>query len=229
MQYLKKQKSKLFFCGVVFLFCVTSLFVFFLWEKREDKTLEEKHYHFSSLRCGLDSLYLGLRFLTENSGRDFYLELAKNFPLIEREGTTVSAIRTYLQEHGFACSRKKPATADFINMNSNCVVFLLEENNPLSHIVLLWKNNLKELKLIDNTRGVRAVTPEEAANVGTLVLFVAKDATDLPSRENRIFKYSMVLFLFIASLALYIFARGIKIKREREEKIKTKILIKQGE
>jgi hypothetical protein len=63
----------------------------------------EEDIQSTTLRCGLDTLYIALGFLEEKSGAEFYAELAKFFPDIEREGTTISRVEECFIARGFVC------------------------------------------------------------------------------------------------------------------------------
>jgi ABC-type bacteriocin/lantibiotic exporter with double-glycine peptidase domain len=168
----------------------------------------------SNLRCGVDSLFLALGYLDGELERKTYGEIAKFFPNIEREGTNIKAIETYLQNNGFYCRSALLDERTLTTMKTNSIAFLVRKSEPISHVVLLRRKEENLFQLIDTIKGIKMLSLFDAEKQSSSALFVAKNATDLPSEKTFMEKHGVTFVAFFCSAFLLVF-----LKRKRKTQI----------
>jgi hypothetical protein len=165
----------------------------------------------ANLRCGMDALFLALGFLEGEIGRTRYGDVAKSFPNVEQEGTTLNAIGIYLKKQGFSCCFELPSGKILATMTANSVAFLLQEREPISHVVLLHRKGKNDFQVFDTTQGtVKNMTLAEAGKQGSFALFAAKNAADIPLGKTFVAKHGLSIMLLFVGLSLLVFSLKIK-------------------
>jgi hypothetical protein len=132
----------------------------------------------------------------------------------------LNAIETYLKKEKFSCRSVFLYEGILAAMNTNAVAFILQEGSPISHVVLLRRKNEKDFQIIDTSkRSVKVMSLSEAAKQGSLALFVAQNANDLPPEETFWSNHGLPMALFFAGLLLFGFVLKMQKSKEGTQKI----------
>jgi hypothetical protein len=215
---MKTLKSESFYILALALSAILWGIVFFVDFEGDGVSTPVKENSKETLRCGINSLYLALRYLGEEGGAENYGKLARTFPLIETEGMSLEQIQDYLRACGFFCSFTKINEGTIKCIDTENLAFVLRREGRREHIFLLRRDKQKNLQAVDSTKGTWKFSDAEIKTLGGHAVFVGKNKMTLPPEETLIEKHLLAI-LFIMNCAILGVLLFCRYRRSRGESV----------
>jgi ABC-type bacteriocin/lantibiotic exporter with double-glycine peptidase domain len=159
--------------------------------------------------CGVNSLYLALKFLGEkNVNRE---NLIAEFEDVRNKGTNLLKIKSYLEKKGYPCRLMEISVREFAKMPRGVIAIVYEENEDekkLSHVFLMRCISNAGIHVIDFPQENR-LKEEDLNEEEMFCLLVAKDERMLPSEKflsgRMLYAFNVLFIIACVVVAVFIF------------------------
>jgi hypothetical protein len=169
-------------------------------------------------RCGINALYLGLKFFDK---KRTYHELIDSFPNVREKGISMTQIKSFLEKEGFHCKSIKTTQKKLFSINKNVAVFVLAENaaqknNSISHLYFATVLSTDELKIFDFPHFIGSVRKSNSDDTEVFCLLASPNPGDLLEEGGRVFfligSLCLIALCFLFSKCRKYYATILKLK-----------------
>jgi hypothetical protein len=159
--------------------------------------------------CGVNALYLALKFLGEKEV--VYEKILSAFSNAKTDGTNIEQLEDFLLKRNYVCCSKRINKKLLRRMETDVYVFVLNMNSESAHFYLLRKLDNDYVQIFNHPQGYSDVKINEFQWEGYPCLFVAKTKKEL-YYSNFLLDYVLPVFLILGGIILAAFS--ISKKRE---------------